>query len=191
MMQNKKIAVTGGIGSGKSYVCALLREMGYPVFSCDEINRRLWRDQSYRAELAARFPDCVQGGEIGRELLAKKVFSDRTALEKLNAFSHPRIMRALIAEMNRADGVSFAEVPLLFEGGYEPLFDGVIAVRRPAEARIWAVMERDGLSRAQVQARMRKQFPPERLEEKSCLILENEGNVSARLAEILQKFGVK
>ena len=56
MTQSKKIAVTGGIGSGKSYICGLIAQKGYPVFSCDEINRALWPDEADRKELAERLP---------------------------------------------------------------------------------------------------------------------------------------
>lgn len=190
MTQSKKIAVTGGIGSGKSFVCTLLREYGYAVFSCDEISRTLWRNAEYCAALGKLFPDCTENGRISKELLSKKVFSDRGALARLNDFSHPRIMRTLIGEMEKAGGISFAEVPLLFEGGYENLFDEVIAVRRDASARIAAVSARDGLSPEEVTARMREQFPPERLSEKNCHIIENNGDreaLSRQLGIILKQ----
>ena len=95
MTQSKKIAVTGGIGSGKSYICELIAKRGYPVFSCDEINRALWSDEAYRKELADRFPACTVGGVIDKTLLAKAVFSDEAALRALNEIAHPRIMRLL------------------------------------------------------------------------------------------------
>ena len=71
MTQSKKIAVTGGIGSGKSYICGLIAKRGYPVFSCDEINRALWSDEAYCKELADRFPACTVGGEIDKTLRGK------------------------------------------------------------------------------------------------------------------------
>ena len=193
MTQNKKIAVTGGIGSGKSMVCALLKKRGYPVFSCDEINRAMLQDAGYRAELAAAFPACVQDGAFQKELLAAAVFSNEAARKKLDALSHPRIMRTLLARMNEAEGTCFAEVPLLFEGGYENLFDGVIAVRREKEARIRAVRARDGLSEEEIAGRMRRQFPPEKLEEKGCFILENDGDartLDEKLTRLLRAMGI-
>lgn len=193
MTQSKKIAVTGGIGSGKSYVCGLIAQRGYPVFSCDEINRALWSDEAYCKELADRFPACTVGGEIDKTLLAKAVFSDEAALRALNEIAHPRIMRALVDQMERAGGVCFAEVPLLFEGGYETLFDDVIAVRRERAARIQAVAARDGLSEDAITLRMAQQFPPEQLERKHCYILENcgtEEEIAAKLDRILQKIGI-
>ena len=177
MKQNKKIAVTGGIGSGKTEVCRLLRDMGYAVFSCDDISRALWQDEGYRKGLAALFPNCTMDGEIDKYLLSSLVFSDGETLEKLNNYAHPLIMERLLSEME-GKKLAFAEVPLLFEGGYEGLFDGVIAVRRPKETRIEATKARDGLSEAEVTARMVSQFDPSRYGEKNCHILENNGSLA-------------
>ena len=178
-MTPNKIAVTGGLGSGKSEFCGILREMGYPVFSCDEINRELWKDPSYLSELAGLFPDCLTDGLPDKTKLSRKVFSDERARARLNALSQPRIMQELIGRMNRFPTTVFAEVPLLFEGGYEKLFDAVIALRRDKETRISAVRKRDGLTRTDALARIQRQFDPDKLEEKHCLIVENDGDRAA------------
>lgn len=193
MMQNKKIAITGGIGSGKTFVCGLLKARGFCVFSCDEISRALWKSAEYRALLVQEFPDCASGGDIDKPRLTAKVFSDESARERLNALSHPLIMKKLISLMDAVNGASFAEVPLLFEGGYEGLFDAVIAVRRSRVERVRAVSSRDGMSEREISARMAAQFPAERLEEKSCYILENTDveQIGARLDEILKKIGLQ
>ena len=178
-MTPNKIAVTGGLGSGKSEFCGILREMGYPVFSCDEINRELWKDPSYLSELAGLFPDCLTDGLPDKAKLSRKVFSDERARARLNALSQPRIMQELIGRMNGFPTTVFAEVPLLFEGGYEKLFDAVIALRRDRETRISAVSKRDGLTRTDALARIQRQFDPDKLEEKQCLIVENDGDRAA------------
>ena len=186
-MTPNKIAITGGLGSGKSEFCGILREMGYPVFSCDEINRELWKDPSFLSELAGLFPDCLSDGLPDKTKLSRKVFSDERARARLNAFSQPRIMQELISRMNGFRTAVFAEVPLLFEGGYEKLFDAVIALRRDKETRISAVNKRDGLTRTDALARIQRQFDPDRLEEKQCLIVENNGDRTAlkRKAEMI------
>ncbi len=175
MKQNKRVAVTGGIGSGKSSLLAIFREMGYTVVSCDEVSARLWEDGAYRKELAQLFPDCVLNGQLNKSVLSALVFADDLAREKLNAFSHPYILRRVLENMK--EGLCFAEVPLLFEGGYEGLFDAVIAVRRKRETRIAAVRTRSGLSREEVEQRMRCQFDESKLEEKNCMIVQNDGNL--------------
>lgn len=192
MTQSKKIAVTGGIGSGKSAVCGILHRMGYPVFSCDGIAADLWREQPFLQTLAARFPDCLEGGIISREALTRKVFSDVSARRALNEISHPVIMERLMRAMER-EKVAFGEVPLLFEGGYETLFDGVIALRRPLSARIASVMERDGCTQAEVEARMGAQLEASGLEQRPCYLLENDGDLETLergVAAALRSFGV-
>ncbi len=176
-MQNKKIAVTGGIGSGKSAFCEILRERGYPVFSCDEIYRTLWQSAEYRKGLLRLFPDCVKNGEIDKKLLSEAVFRNGERLKQLNAYAHPQVMEKLFSLM-RGEGLLFAEVPLLFEGGFEELFDGVIAIRREDETRKRAVAFRDGLSEGEISARMSSQFDPAKYDEKRCLIIENNGSLS-------------
>lgn len=176
MTQSKRIAVTGGIGSGKSTLCEILRKRGYAVFSCDEIAAELWREDGFLRALALRFPACCRGEKIDRALLSAHVFSDAEARAALDALTHPAIMERLLKRMDGA--VSFAEVPLLYEGGYERLFSGVIALRRADRARIDAVCARDGLTEEEVQSRMRAQMDAAALAEKGCFLLENDGTIA-------------
>lgn len=175
MKQSKKIAITGGIGSGKSVLCAILREMGYPVFSCDEISRTLWSEEEYRREIAGLFPSCATSGEIDRKALTALVFRDKNARKRLDDFAHPRIVERLLAQMRSCE-VSFAEVPLLYESGAEALFDGVIALVREDSARIQAVQERDRCTEEAVKARISAQIPAAEVRKKNCFIIENNGS---------------
>ncbi len=172
MTQSRRIAVTGGIGSGKSAVCELLRRRGYPVFSCDAISRALWRDPEYLRGIAALLPDCAEGGVPSREKVAARVFSDGEARRALEAYAHPKIMERLFAETEGC-ALSFSEVPLLFEGGYENRFDGVIALVRDEGERARAVAARDGVSEEEAFRRMRAQFDYSRIGEKDCVVIEN------------------
>ena len=96
MKQNKKIAVTGGIGSGKSTAMKMIKEHGFAVFSCDEVYADLVKDKRFLKKLCDIFGDVVTpGGQLDRKKLATIVFSDKNALEKLNAFTHPEIYREL------------------------------------------------------------------------------------------------
>lgn len=176
-MQNKKIAVTGGIGSGKSVFCEILGEKGYSVFSCDEISKNLRRDGEYLALVKSAFPDCVINDELNECALSEKVFSDEIARSTLNAISHPLIMKRLFAQM-AVHSVSFAEVPLLFEGGYENLFDLVVVLVREKGQRVASVMARSGLTEAQTLARMGAQFDYDKLSGKNCIVIENNGTVA-------------
>ena len=114
-----KIAITGGIGSGKSTVAEYLREKGFPVFSCDEIYKEIYPTEEYQSELQQVFPDCLIDGKIEKSLLAAKVFSNAEELKKLNAIAHSRIMSELYNRINGAtSGVVFAEIPL-FAAAYD------------------------------------------------------------------------
>ena len=181
MTQNKKIiAITGGIGSGKSAVLACVRDMGYATVSADEIAREIYGDERVLAETRIVFPDCVQGDAVDRKKLAETVFSDARARRRLEEITHPAIMKKLFARAYAGDGdIVFAEVPLLFEGGYAPQFDGVIVVMRPLRARIQAVTARDGLSEQEVLRRMQNQFDYEKNPLSGHTVLWNDGDLAA------------
>ena len=174
-----KIAVTGGIGSGKSAVCRILKERGYPVFSCDEINRTLLSEKSYLDGLCALFPACVKDEKLNKTALSALVFSDKEALKTLNAYAHPRISERLRRDMEGAEKTCFAEVPLLFESGMTKQFDCAIVVLRNKEERIRAVVARDGLTAEQAEARMKQQFDYDGPLPDGCLAIKNDGDETA------------
>ena len=155
----KKIAITGGIGSGKSTVIQILKEKGYDVFSCDAIYQNILTSKEYVQEIERAFPSAVFDGKIDKKKLANIVFNDPSAREKLDSIAHPLIMQTLLNKMNSAkSSIVFAEVPLLFEGDFEHLFDEIIVVMRKEEDRIAAIQQRDGLSNEQVRNRMNSQI---------------------------------
>lgn len=191
-MRNKRFAVTGGIGSGKSAVCEVLKKCGFAVFSCDAISRTLWEREDYRRELGSLFPACAEDGLADRKKIAALVFSDGSARRTLENFSHPRIMKELLTRMER-EPVSFAEVPLLFEGGYRPLFDGVILVLREERARVDAVKNRDGLTVEEVRARIAAQVPQRERTEEGIFAIDNNGTpaeLEQGVSDALRFFGL-
>ncbi len=182
MTQNKRIyAVTGGIGSGKSAVSDILAEEGYPVFSCDGIYAELTKGGKLVRRLESEFGGVTApDGSLDRHALAKKVFGNAAALTRLNAITHPPVMAELLARAGKAaGGTVFCEVPLLFEGGYENLFDGVIVVLRPPEARIAAVTSRSGLTAEEVAARIRSQYDYDSADLSGCFVVRNDGDMAA------------
>lgn len=181
MKRNKiYVAVTGGIGSGKSTVLNILKQMGYPVFSADEIARNIYDDPEVFLRTEKAFPACVSGGKIDRKRLAEEVFSDAEKLKKLDEITHPLIMQKLFSKMQQCEGAAaFAEVPLLFESGEEKHFDRVIVVLRERDKRIASVMERDGLSEEQVSARIKNQYDYERNPYTGHTVLYNDGDLAS------------
>ena len=155
-----KIAITGGIGSGKSTVCDIIKEQGYQVFSCDAIYKDLLYEPSYVKQIEAAFPNVVENNCINLKKLSSIVFDNTAALKRLNAIAHPAIMQTLLKQMNATtDKFVFAEVPLLFEGKFEGLFDKIIVVERDRNERISSVIKRSNLTQDEVLDRMQMQFP--------------------------------
>lgn len=179
MKQNNfKIAITGGIGSGKSVVAGIIAESGYNVVSCDEEYKKLLDEKEFLNELSLRFEGVVTpDGALDRRKLSKIVFGDKTQLEKLNEFTHPLIMERVLKAM-QGKGLFFCEVPLLFEGGFEKLFDGVIVVLRNKSERIKSVCERDNLTAQQVENRINNQYNYDNNSFKEYYVIHNDGNLS-------------
>ena len=179
----KTIAITGGIGSGKSTVAKEISLLGFSVFSCDQIYREIMEDKAYITQISSVFDGVVVEGKIDKNALSRLVFSDKTARNKLNSIAHPLIMSTLYACMqNCANDFVFAEVPLLFEGGYEKDFDEIIVVCRNKVERIKSVMDRDGVSEGEALARVGAQIDyDEKMQnwanDKKIHILQNNGGV--------------
>jgi dephospho-CoA kinase len=181
-MTQKKVAITGGIGSGKSLALRYISQIGYPVYSCDEIYKAVIKSKEYIDKVSALFPDVIVDGNISRELLAKKVFHNVENRIKINEVAHPMIMQTLYAQMEKCESeLVFAEVPLLFEGNFEKDFDNILYIYRNKEKRIESIIARDGLSRVDAENRIAVQFNPDSLEGQKRLsdvhahIVENNG----------------
>lgn len=180
MMQNKRIyAITGGIGCGKTAVSDIIMQEGYPVFSCDRIYAELTRGGALVEKLEKAFSGVTAAdGSLDRAALSARVFSDKVKLEKLNKITHPAIMKELLNRAANAQSqVVFCEVPLLFENGFEKLFDGVIVVTRPLEKRIEAVEKRSNLTREEVLARIKAQYNYEKNDLSGYYAVDNDGSI--------------
>lgn len=186
-MRKVKIAVTGGIGSGKSTVGRILQTLGYPVFSCDDIYKEITlNDKEYLEEIEKNFPGTTSGGKLLKKKLAEIVFSDQKALSLLNSIAHPRILSVLNESISAADsGLVFAEVQLLFEARLEEFFHKVIVVLRDKEERIRSVMTRDRQNRENVCARIVHQYDYDAFlqkqkdapDDKKLILLFNDGDL--------------
>ena len=193
----KKIAITGGIGSGKSTVLNLIKMQGFPIFSCDEIYKDVVKSIEYIQKIAETFPTVVKDGNIDKQILSSLIFNDASKRELLNQIAHPLIMKKLFDEMDLSNSdFVFAEVPLLFEGDFENLFDAVIVVKRDRKSRVSAVAARDHLAKIDVENRISVQFAYDtpdgmtRIKNCNAYVLENKdsiNNLSNKLNVILQK----
>jgi dephospho-CoA kinase len=176
-----RIALTGGIGSGKSTVAALLAELGAVVIEADQIARDVVAPGTPgAAAVAERFgPSVVAAdGTLDRPALARLVFADPTARADLDAIVHPLVAERSAALMAAAGpgAVVVYDVPLLVETGRQDEFDLVISVTAPTPARLTRLAER-GLPRDQAQARIDAQATDAERAAVSWTVVDNSGSL--------------
>ena len=156
-----KVAITGGIGTGKSTLSAVLKRAGYFVVSCDEVTAGLYGKRFVKKGIKKLFPSAVTGIfrlVVDKKVIAKEVFSCPEKRKALEDFLHPLIIEEVQTALNKAKGkMVFAEVPLLFEGGYEKQFDKVIILTRPVAQRVESVMARSNITKEEVLQRINSQ----------------------------------
>ena len=160
------VAITGGIGSGKTTVAKLYRSLGVKTVDADAISRELTAPGGDALPpLRRAFGDGVfaEDGTLDRAALGRLAFADPSALERLNAIMHPmiteRVQARLAAYREAGESAVLLDVPLLFETGMDRLADAVICVTAPEEVRIRRVCDRDQLTRADAESRIRSQNP--------------------------------
>jgi len=143
------IGITGGIASGKSNVCTVIRELGYPVIDCDEITRKNYEinGKIYNVVLERFGKDfLLDDGNIDKKKLGKLVFNNSSAKMLLNSITHPIIKEELLSEISKYnDGLVFVEIPLLYEAKFDSLCDKVICVFLSQKYQVERLMEREGI----------------------------------------------
>lgn len=155
------VAITGGIGSGKSVVCRMLRAMGYVIYDCD-IEAKILMDHD--PVIKRRIADEISAeainanGSICRPVLAECVFSDSDKLRMLNNIVHGAVREhfRIWADKQKAE-IVFVETAILYESGMNKLVDEVWEVTAPKEVRIQRVMKRSGMKREEIERRISSQ----------------------------------
>jgi dephospho-CoA kinase len=156
-----KVGLTGGIGSGKSTVAKLFEILGVPVYYADAASKRLYHtNKELMASLKEHFgADIYTEDQLNRQKLAQLVFNDPAKLELLNRLVHPPTIKDAEDWMARQTApYVIKEAALLFESGSASGLDYIMGVYAPVHLRIKRTMDRDGVSREEVQARMNRQI---------------------------------
>ena len=180
------IGLTGGIGTGKTAVCGILRELGAEVISADEAGHEAYaRGTEAWREVVEEFGQGVLSpeGEIDRRALGAIVFKDERALKRLNAIVHPRA-RAIVQE--RIDTLTergveeevVVEVPLLLEADWTPLVDEVWVISAPEDQVVKRTKSRSGLDADAIRARIYSQMPEDARLRHADAIIENDGSLA-------------
>ena len=175
-----RIGLTGGIGSGKTAVAALMAEHGAIVVDADALARDVVAPGTPGlAAVVAEFgPDVTAAdGELDRSRLAAIVFADDAALHRLNAIVHPLVADRTVALLAKApeDAVLVHDVPLLVENGLADHYDLVVVVEAPAAVRVNRLTAARGMSETQALARMRAQASDEQRRVVADVVIVNDG----------------
>lgn len=174
-----KFAITGGIGSGKSYVSSLLEERGIPIYNADLESKRLTvQDEGIRKELVALLgEDIYQGATLNKPLLASYLFANSDHAVKVNSIIHPRVkddFRRWVESQKDVPLVGL-ESAILYESGFDDVADQVVMVYAPEAVRLQRAMKRDNATEEQVRARMSAQMDDEEKRSKADFVLMNDG----------------
>ncbi|MGB8294418.1 MAG: dephospho-CoA kinase [Polyangia bacterium] len=178
----KLVGLTGGIGTGKSTVARMIRDLGVPVIDADLLARQVVEPgQPAHAEIATAWPDVVdQGGVIDRKKLAERIFADPAGRARLEAITHPRITAQALAQADefRRQGlqVAFLEAALLVETGLYRRLDGLVLVVASEEQQVSRVMAREGCTPGQALARLHAQLPLEEKRRAATDVIDNSGD---------------
>lgn len=162
------LAVTGGIGSGKSYVVQMFAALGIPVYDADSRTKQLYSEDG---ELLASLKgllgeDLVRSGVLDRQYMASRIFSDSSLLSQVEAVVFPRVIRDfglwLRTRGNEDETLPFAIMEsaiFLEKPSLRPVADKVLTVTCPEEVRVKRVMVRSSMTREEVLSRMANQWP--------------------------------
>lgn len=170
-----KIGLTGGIGSGKTTVAKMFKDLGIPVFIADTEAKKILDNPDVSSEVAKTFNLSLNPeGLLYKPDLASIVFSDQKALEKLNSIIHPKVherFKDWLKEQNTPYIVY--EAAIIFEKDRASDFDYTILVTAPKEMRIKRVMERDNVSHDDIKSRMKAQWPESKKKRLASFIVNN------------------
>lgn len=188
------VGLTGGIASGKSTVSAMLSQAGIPVVDADRLAREAVEPgrPAFREVVEAFGPEIVgPDGRLDRKRLAGIVFADPAARARLESIVHPRVFegeRATLADLARRQpgGVAVVDAALLLEAGNHRWMDAVVLVIAPREAQVERLVARDGLTRAEAEARLAAQWPLEAKRPYADYEIDNGGSLEATRRQVAE-----
>ncbi|MBI1886707.1 MAG: dephospho-CoA kinase [Chloroflexi bacterium] len=189
------IGLTGGIGSGKTAVAEMLRELGAALVQADPVAYEVYAagTPGWQEVVDAFGRDVVAtDGSIDRRKLGAIVFADPEARQRLNAITHPRmkeLMRERLAALDAAGTrVTVLEAALLLDAGWDDLTDEVWALSVPAEVAARRTAERMGISVEEARARMKAQLPEEERLKRADVLIDNGGSLEETRAQVAREW---
>lgn len=182
-----KVAITGGIGSGKSYVCALLAKRGIDVYDCDAAAKRLIRTMPEIKEALTNLIGAntyTPDGKLNKAAVAQFLLTSETNAKAIDAIVHPAVARDFTQS-----GMEWMECAILYESGFDKLVEHVVAVTAPEEVRMARVAARDNISIEKAREWMARQWPQEAVRQRADFEIINDGkeNVERQIDDIINK----
>jgi len=176
-----KVGITGGMGSGKSTVCNILKNLGVPVFSSDDVGKMLLNNDDYlKSQIKKKFDSDMytSSGTIDREQMARLVFNNPDELKKLNELVHPRVKAEFDSwcKKNEKKPYVVKEAAILFETDQHKELDKMVTVFCPKEERIRRIIKRDEVTKESVEKRMLHQYSDAERNALADFIIMNDGN---------------
>lgn len=179
-----KVAVTGGIGSGKSYVCRLIERRGIHVYDCDSAAKRIMASSDEIKVALCRVvgDDVLSEGRIDKAVLASYLLKSEKNAQQINRIVHPAVAEDFISS-----GYSWMECAILFSSGFDKLVDKVVCVTAPLEVRVDRIVRRDNISRDNALEWIGRQMPQEEVKTLSDYEIVNDGvlDVDIQIDKIL------
>lgn len=180
----KVVGITGGIGSGKTTMAKVFKSLGVPVYHADKEAKALMnRSKVIRRQLTKLFGEnTYESGQLNRSYLRDQIFNDKQLLSKMNAIVHPEVGAHFQKWLSKQDsGYVLKEVAIIFENNLQNQYDYIITVVADKADRINRVMERDGVTKAEVEVIISNQLSDNEKIQKSDFIIYNNNLSKAKL----------
>lgn len=192
MLKLKKVAITGGVASGKSAVCKIFRDLGAFVIDADKVVHQLLSSDTDLAQQVVRLlgKEILENGMLSRQKIADKVFKDPEILDALEKLLHPALLSKMeefyhsACEQNTAS-LFVAEIPLLYEIGWERFFDVVIALQSD-EATCRRRFEKNHPSPNDYEQRMKRQWPTDKKKQLAHYTLYNNNSLDNLQKQVVE-----
>lgn len=184
-----KVAITGGIGTGKTTILSMFADKGIPVFNSDEIAREIMNTNPLlKNEIITAFGDkAYDKNKLNKKYLSNVVFNNETLLKKINSIVHPYVADEFNSWIKKQDSKYIIyESAIIFENQGEGFFDKIICVTAPEDDIISRVMKRNNFSKDKIKSIINRQLPNEAKIQKSDYVIENVdiSKLSDRVLEI-------
>lgn len=182
MNKQIRVAITGGIGTGKSTVVNFIKEKGYTVIEADPLAKKLMEtDKQIINKIKKQFGNEVYiNNKLNTKYLAEKVFSNNESVKIINSIVHPVVIKTIneMFENNFKDeNIIFVEAALIYEAKMEKYFDYVIVVYSDLENRISRIKQRDNSKEEEISRRMENQLDDEEKKKKADFVIYNNGSL--------------